>query len=219
MRMGTPHYMSPEQIRGQDVDARSDLFSMAVTVYEYVTGAVPFDADSEFDVMSLIIQGRPRSVRALCPDIDPALESLLERGLRPDREQRFQTSEEFADALGRAGVQRPVSEGALHSPPAARVPLAVPAPVRVPPPAAAPLRPAPRVAHEPAAPVEPQVQEPQPADPAQLQPGVHVRILRWPPEFRYVCLGVVNRATGMILIKSLSTEKEFEFKSADLTLA
>ena len=102
-RMGTPNYMSPEQVRGlADVDARSDIFSMAATLYEVATLQVPFDASSDFDVMRRIVGGDLQPPRELRRDVDPAINACIMKGLHTQRRERFQSCVEFASALGRA---------------------------------------------------------------------------------------------------------------------
>jgi eukaryotic-like serine/threonine-protein kinase len=106
-RIGTPEYMSPEQVRGQlDLDHRTDIFSMAVTLFEFISGQLPFKADSEFDTMRQIVEGRPTPIRTLQPDVDPVLEACVIKGLKTDREIRFQSCDEFAALLRQAGEGR-----------------------------------------------------------------------------------------------------------------
>ena len=103
-RMGTPNYMSPEQVRGlADVDARSDIFSLAATLYEVVTLQVPFDAASEFDVQRRIVDGDLQPPRELVKGLDPVLDACIAKGLATDRTQRFASCTEFASLLDRAG--------------------------------------------------------------------------------------------------------------------
>ena len=95
---GTPDYMSPEQARGcRDVDARSDVWSVCATLYELVTGRVPFPGDNYNAVIFAVIQCEPRPL-SLAP-ADQALATILERGLRKPREERFQSARELARAL------------------------------------------------------------------------------------------------------------------------
>lgn len=99
MVCGTPDYMSPEQARGSgDVDARSDLWSTCVTLYELVTGRVPF-ADANYNaVMFAVIHRPPASLDELAAD-DADLARVIEKGLRKRREDRFQSADELAQAL------------------------------------------------------------------------------------------------------------------------
>jgi len=103
--MGTLAYMSPEQVKGSvDIDHRSDLFSLAATLYEFVSGELPFDGATDFDTMKQIVEGAPRPLRERVPGVDPAMHAAIERGLARDPSDRFQTCEEFARALDGLGV-------------------------------------------------------------------------------------------------------------------
>jgi len=99
MVLGTPAYMSPEQLAGRRVDGRSDLFSLAVTLYELVAGVQPFTGESMAQLMFRIANEPPRDIRQCVPGIPEALEAFLSRALAKDPEQRFATGEEFAAAL------------------------------------------------------------------------------------------------------------------------
>jgi serine/threonine-protein kinase len=100
--LGTPRYMSPEQLRSAEIDARSDIYSLGLVLYEALTGAAPFDADSlgDFAVAHLTIPPRPpSSVRAAIPD---EVDAIVLRCLEKDPVLRFQTMGALADALGEA---------------------------------------------------------------------------------------------------------------------
>ncbi|GEM_PF-560541 len=97
--MGTPKYMSPEQARGQHVDARSDLYSLGVVLYACATGELPFDGDSPFTVALKHMQEPPPPPREKAPDLPQALEDIILKALCKERNGRFQTGEEFATAL------------------------------------------------------------------------------------------------------------------------
>jgi serine/threonine protein kinase/Flp pilus assembly protein TadD len=98
--LGTAHYMSPEQARGQKVDARSDIWSLGVVLYEMVTGAPPFDGDTPSDCIAAILTKEPPSLSAIRPDIPLRLESLLQKALRKDSDERYQTIKEMLTDLG-----------------------------------------------------------------------------------------------------------------------
>ena len=100
--LGTPAYMAPEQIRGQTIDGRSDLFSLGVVLYELLTGHKPFSGDSISSVIYRIVNEDPREASAVRPDLDPELSRLLKRALAKRPEDRFQSGEEFAAALRQA---------------------------------------------------------------------------------------------------------------------
>ena len=98
--LGTPEYMSPEQASGdRDVDARSDVYSLACVVYEMLAGVPPFRGDSMRSTMARHVTEPPRPIRALRPDAPAALESVLARALAKDPVQRYETVAEFTRAL------------------------------------------------------------------------------------------------------------------------
>lgn len=99
MALGSLYYMSPEQIRAMPLDARSDLYSVGVTLYETVTGRRPIQGDSFFAIMKAHLEQRPPAPIDLTPDIPPALSRIIEKSLEKAPEDRFQTADEFRDAL------------------------------------------------------------------------------------------------------------------------
>jgi tetratricopeptide (TPR) repeat protein len=102
MVMGTPHYMSPEQVRGERADARSDVFALGCVFYELLTYRKPFDADSMHSVLFKVMQEEPPSVQELAPGIPAVLAQVVERAMSKDASQRFQNASEFRSALHRA---------------------------------------------------------------------------------------------------------------------
>lgn len=97
--VGTPNYMSPEQVLGKPLDGRSDLFSVGVILYEMVTGERPFEGQSITTIMYKIVHEEPIAPRKLDSTIHPGLSSIVERALAKAPEARFQTGAELAGAL------------------------------------------------------------------------------------------------------------------------
>jgi hypothetical protein len=98
--IGTVSYMSPEQAQGKRVDSRSDIFSFAVVLYEMVTGTRAFAGDSALSTLSAILRDEARPIPEIAPDTPPQLEQVIQRCLRKNPEQRFQTMKEVQVALG-----------------------------------------------------------------------------------------------------------------------
>ena len=96
MVLGTPSFMSPEQLAGKKIDGRSDLFSLAVTAYQMLSGKLPFDGESMAQLMFRIANEPPTPIGGNVP---PAIARFLERALAKDADQRFQTGEHFGGEL------------------------------------------------------------------------------------------------------------------------
>jgi tRNA A-37 threonylcarbamoyl transferase component Bud32 len=101
--MGTVRYMSPEQVRGKQVDHRSDLYSLGVALYEAVAGRTPFDGDTHFDIMRKHLAEAPPPPSSIVA-IPPELEQVLLKSMAKALDQRFQTAREFRHALQRVPV-------------------------------------------------------------------------------------------------------------------
>ena len=97
--VGTPYYMAPEQAKGQAIDHRADLYATAVVLYEMLTGRLPFDDEDHRVAMQKIARGQPPTLRSLRPELDPALEQVVLKAMATRREARYDTADEFADAL------------------------------------------------------------------------------------------------------------------------
>ena len=93
--MGTPRYMSPEQIRGKRVDARADIFSLGVVLYEMVAGRVPFDGGAAGEVVAAILIHEPAPLGHYAPDAPGALGRIVDKALAKDREQRYQSAKDL----------------------------------------------------------------------------------------------------------------------------
>jgi serine/threonine-protein kinase len=131
--VGTPQYMSPEQVASSKVDGRSDLYSAGIVFYELVAGQPPFtasDADGPFTLMAKHVQAPPKPPSVFQPGLNPELEHVILKALSKRPEDRFQTGQEFDEAMSRVanlmcpGWQRSLEPGADLS---RMVPLATPA--------------------------------------------------------------------------------------------
>jgi eukaryotic-like serine/threonine-protein kinase len=114
--VGTIAYMSPEQVRGQETDARSDIYSLGILLYEMVTGHVPFSSDSEYDLMRMQIESAPQPPRVYSALIPPPVERAIMRALAKRPDARFQDASEFRQLLAgaTAGATPPVSPQPTH---------------------------------------------------------------------------------------------------------
>ena len=100
--MGTPHYMSPEQVRGQKADARSDVFSLGAVFYEMLSHHRPFEADSVHGVLFQILEQEPDPIRKWAPEVPAALVGVVERALAKDPAHRYADAGEMARGLADA---------------------------------------------------------------------------------------------------------------------
>ena len=102
--VGTPQYMSPEQVSSSKVDGRSDLYSAGIMFYELVAGQPPFtatEADGPFTLMAKHVQAPPKPPSVFRPGLNPELEEVIMRSLAKRPEDRYQTGQEFDDAMSR----------------------------------------------------------------------------------------------------------------------
>jgi serine/threonine protein kinase len=107
--LGTPHYMSPEQIREpKDAGPKSDVYSSGVVLYEMLTGVLPFNSRSLPKLIDAIYRGEKQTPRALRPEIDNDLETIILKSMHPRMEQRYHSALAFNMALEEYIAQRPV---------------------------------------------------------------------------------------------------------------
>ncbi|MBL0172533.1 MAG: serine/threonine protein kinase [Gemmatimonadaceae bacterium] len=97
--MGTPHYFSPEQARGLELDGRSDLYSLGVTLFRAATGRLPYEGDDWYAVARMHVEAPVPSARALVPELSEAIDALLGRLMQKAPADRFPTALAVADAL------------------------------------------------------------------------------------------------------------------------
>jgi formylglycine-generating enzyme required for sulfatase activity len=115
--IGTPHYMSPEQARGQHVDGRSDLYALGVMLYQMLTGRVPFEADSTVGIVMKHIESPVPTVTENWPMLPEALNPVVAKAMSKQPDDRFQTAHELTQAVAEA-LGTSVLAGAIGSLPA-----------------------------------------------------------------------------------------------------
>jgi serine/threonine-protein kinase len=108
--MGTPAYMSPEQVMGEEVDGRSDLYSVGVLFYRLLTGALPFAADTALGMLQRQIRDTPIPLQAHRAGLPDWCDRIVQRALSKVPADRFQSAEEFREALGRATGPLPMAD-------------------------------------------------------------------------------------------------------------
>ena len=165
--VGTPQYMSPEQVASSKVDGRSDLYSTGIMLYELVAGQPPFtasDADGPFTLMAKHVQAPPKPPSVFRPGLNPELEQVILKSLSKRPEDRFQSGQEFDEAMSRVadqmcpGWRRSLEPGAdlsrmvLQATPAVPIPST---PIGVAVAQSATTSPPPHVVYNPAPPVKP----------------------------------------------------------------
>lgn len=102
--MGTPAYISPEQVRGEKPDRRTDVYALGIMLFEVVSGQVPFDADSALTLMLKHVNEPPPDIRTLNPAVPERVAQLIEKAIAKDPADRFQTAHALAESLRRAAT-------------------------------------------------------------------------------------------------------------------
>jgi tetratricopeptide (TPR) repeat protein len=112
-KMGTAFYMSPEQIRGEKLDARSDLFSLGLVLFEMVTGRRAFRGNTGADVHDAVLHGSPVPVRQLNPAVPAGVENIIRRSLEKERDHRYQSAKQVHADLERFNLRRAPAFGGI----------------------------------------------------------------------------------------------------------
>jgi serine/threonine-protein kinase len=130
--LGSLNYMSPEQVRGEPVDPRSDLYSLGVSLYEMVTGQLPFRGHSNYSVMSAHLQELPPPPITVRPDLPKGINDIILMAMAKEPQGRFQSAEAFGNALKSVmpSVNRPATPGTPV--PTVRIPVPSPATAPIP---------------------------------------------------------------------------------------
>ncbi|HXC46954.1 MAG TPA: protein kinase [Candidatus Sulfotelmatobacter sp.] len=109
--LGSLNYMPPEQVRGESADARSDLYSFGISLYELLTGKLPFQGDSQYSLMTAQLNQQPASPISLRADVPPALNEIILMAMAKEPADRFQSADAFCNALKSVPVSALPSQG------------------------------------------------------------------------------------------------------------
>src|SRR3984893_17341793 len=113
MMMGTPKYMSPEQVRGLEVDERTDIFSLGVVLYEMITGTAPFERATIGDTIAAILQNEPPPIAQLTAAVPAGLQQIVVRTLHKDRDERYQTMGDLVSDLRSLGKKEEIDQQSI----------------------------------------------------------------------------------------------------------
>ena len=115
MVLGTPSYMSPEQLAGKKIDGRSDLFSLGVTLYQMLSGRLPFEGESMTQLMFAIANSPHPAIREFNPALPEWIDAIIDKALAKDFEKRYQTGAEFAAAIRQARKSAPATSSPANA--------------------------------------------------------------------------------------------------------
>ena len=114
--LGSLNYMPPEQVRGEAADARSDIYSFGISLYELLTGKLPFQGDSQYSLMTAQLNQKPPSPISLRADVPPALNEIILMAMAKEPADRFQSADAFSNALKSVPVSALPSPGTTFTP-------------------------------------------------------------------------------------------------------
>jgi serine/threonine-protein kinase len=97
--LGTPEFMSPEQIRGKPLDPRSDIYALAILAFEMFTGQLPFQGRNAQEMMIARLRGKPKLLREIKPDLPARLETVLAKAMSLEPGDRYASMQAFAEAI------------------------------------------------------------------------------------------------------------------------
>ncbi|MBV6521216.1 MAG: Serine/threonine-protein kinase PknD [Gemmatimonadaceae bacterium] len=120
--VGTPTYMAPEQLRGEEVDGRTDLYAVGAVLFELITGRMAFEADSDYSLMMKQLNEPPPPARSIVTDLPVVIDEIIQRAMRKAREERFPDASTFRQALERTLDGRATDVPVVATPPTRFVP-------------------------------------------------------------------------------------------------